>query len=122
MVIKDHKSKGFYRNKLIFIDGVCHEHACHSNEFKEQLSRMIAYAVEPEYIPAIYDAMTSPDTLDRTAIDYCISKSQLSRKVHKCKANWDRFFKGWRFISGEDYKILEEYKRQKQAEAERMQR
>lgn len=111
MFSRNYKKRATYRNKYTFIEGVCLYHDCHSEEFCEQLTRLIASSVESEYVHAVYDAMTSPDNLDRTAIDFCVSVPTLSRKIRKCQVNWDRYLHGWKLISAEDYKKLQQLKK-----------
>lgn len=94
--------KGAYRDKNIFIEGICKNKEYHSPEFKENLTWLIKSCVADEYVEAIYDAMTSYDNLDRTAIDYYVSVPQLSRKINLVKANWDKVFKGWTFAPPPD--------------------
>ena len=99
MFSRNYKRFGVFRNKNLFIESICKNKEYQSAEFRQQLTKLIAYCVEPEYIEAVYDAMTTHDNLDRTAIDFNVSVAQLSRKITKVKENWDRFFQGWRFVS-----------------------
>lgn len=99
-----------FRDMNLFIDGVCKNKNCHTDEFRYQLTLLIKWCVEPEYIEAIYDAMTSPDNLDRTSLDFSVSVPQLSRKINKVKSCWGEHFRDWKFVSSGDYKLLQEYK------------
>ena len=100
MFTRNYKKFGVFRDKHLFISAICKAKQYHSEEFKTQLTKLIRDSTEDEYVEAVYDAMTSPDNLERTALDFCTSAPSLSRKISCVEKNWDRFFPAseWKFV------------------------
>ena len=98
MFTKNSFRKWISREKNQLIEGICLNPAFQTEAFRDRLFMLISATVPSEFVGAVFSAMLTRDSLTKTAIEYCVSESYLSKLIRQVKMNWDEAFQGWKFV------------------------
>ncbi len=108
MITKNYVRGWISKEKNQLIEGICLNTMCHTEAFRDRLWMLISARVPPEFVGAVFAAMLSKDALTKTAIEYCVSESYLSKLIKQVKGGWDEAFSGWKFVpySNDAWKVI----------------